>query len=332
MFYFLFKRVIRIALRVYFRKVKIEGLDNIPRESPLLLTSNHQNAFLDALLVGAFIPINLHFLARQDVFTYYTKNILKALKMMPVYRIRDGYSSLRKNNEVFDACTQLFKENGSVLIFPEGNHGEYHYLRPLTKGAPRMALKAQSEMDQALIILPVGINYFDHMGSRSAVLLVFGKPIEVEDYLSIYKDSESKGLITLRDSIARGLKDTLVIPENSDDYEAKSNVIFQVKNERLSFDELRQIGLNREVNPRRNRKRSLARILNPMPFLLIRWVLGNVEDNVFHSSLKFAIGLFAFPLWWATIFTISSIFLGIYIGSLLVLTMIIGLFYSYQEW
>ena len=169
MFYFLFKRIIRVALKIYFKNIRIEGLDRIPKDVPLLVTPNHQNALLDALLVGAFIPVNLHFLARQDVFTPYTRSIFKALKMMPVYRIRDGYSTLKRNDAIFNVCTQRFKEKESVLIFPEGNHGEHHFLRPLTKGAPRIALNAQIEMDHCLMVLPVGLNYFDHHASRSTV-------------------------------------------------------------------------------------------------------------------------------------------------------------------
>ncbi len=37
------------------------------------------------------------------------------------------FQTLLKNHEVFDDCTQLLKENKSLLVFPEADHGEEYY-------------------------------------------------------------------------------------------------------------------------------------------------------------------------------------------------------------
>ena len=328
-FYSCFKILIRFSLQFYFHKIKIEGRENVPKNTPLVITPNHQNAFLDALLVGAFIPISLHFLARQDVFKRWSRPILRSLKMLPVYRIRDGYSSLSKNDTVFETCRDIFSLNGSVLIFAEGNHGRYHYLRPLTKGAARLALQSEAVLDKEMMVLPVGLNYFQHLKANSTVLIKFGKPIPVRTYLDQFNENQAKGLIALRDAIAAGMKKTLVIPEESSDYEEKVQVIFQEKNEDLSFDELRSIHGSEILEPIKSRKYFLAKFLNPVPFLIIRLVIGRVEDVVFHSSLKFGIGLFLFPLWWLVVFCIMFFLTGINIALLMVIVMIFGLYYSY---
>ena len=183
-----------------------------PKNNPLLVTPNHQNAFLDALLVGAFIPRELHFLTRADVFTKRSIPFMKLLNMMPVYRIRDGYSALSRNEAVFDGCRKIFERRESILIFPEGNHGKEYYLRPLTKGAARLALQSQTKLEEPLMILPIGLNYFDHQSANSTVIIRFGKPIVVSDHVDGYEKHQASGLIKMRDTISEGMKNTLLIP------------------------------------------------------------------------------------------------------------------------
>ncbi len=321
----------KLSLRFYFHKVKIEGAESVPKNTPLIVAPNHQNAFLDALLVGAFIPIPLHYLARQDVFNRWTKSILSILQMIPIYRIRDGYSKLSLNDSIFESCFELFRGKESVLIFAEGNHGRYHFLRPLTKGAARLSLQAQSRLSEDLMILPVGLNYFDHQSPKSTVLIKFGEPIPVKDYLEIYEKNQAKGLIDLRDRISDGMKKTLVIADETSDYSERANSIFRNENEGLSFDELKSLEVSKEANNLAKSRRAhfLAWILNPIPMLIINRAIMKFDDVVFHSSLKFGIGIFVFPMWWLTIFLLLLFSTGINIALLAVIVMISGLYYSY---
>ncbi|MEM6643199.1 MAG: 1-acyl-sn-glycerol-3-phosphate acyltransferase [Bacteroidota bacterium] len=319
----------KITLRWYFGSVKIEGLDSVPRDKPLLVTPNHQNAFLDALLTGAYIPIPLHILTRADIFNRWTKPLLSLLNMMPIYRIRDGYAKLSQNDAVFETCKALFRSDKSVLIFAEGNHGEHHYLRPLTKGAARISIFSQQAMQEDLYVLPVGVNYFQHQSSRSGVVLVFGAPVSVREYEKRYEEEGAKGLLAMRDAISDGMKKTLVIPEKIEDYEVLKETIFQEKHIGLSLDELRKIPENTKVEAKRV-KGKIAKVLNPLPFLTIRRVLSGVQDKVFISSAKFATALVAFPVWWLIVFFSVGFAFGFKIALLTVFVMIFGLFYSYS--
>ncbi|WP_370090329.1 1-acyl-sn-glycerol-3-phosphate acyltransferase [Ekhidna sp.] len=331
-FYSFFRVLIKFALRFYFKKIRIEGLENIPRDTPLLITPNHQNALIDPLLVGAFAPIPIHYLTRSDVFKWWLKPLLKRVNMMPIYRIRDGYAKLSLNDQVFSSCKEVFKKNGSVLIFAEGNHGKEYFLRPLTKGAARLALQSEEVLGNGLMVLPVGLNYFDHQKSNSVVLMKFGEPIPVANYLETYKSNSTKGLIEMREGISQGMKEVLVIPEEDTDYETRKEKIFQPKHENLSFKELRNMDVSTVSLEKARRSRHwLAKILNPLPFLIIHTMISRVDDVVFYSTLKFGIGLFAFPLWWLLIFSILSMTVGINIALLAVIVMISGLFYSYQQ-
>lgn len=329
-FYTCFKYFMRFVLKLYFKRIKIEGIENVPRDMPLLVTPNHQNAFLDPVIVGAFIPLTLHFLTRADVFNRWTTPIMKLVNMMPIYRIRDGYSKLSLNDAVFETCKEIFKERKSILIFAEGNHGEHHYLRPLTKGAARIALQSQQEVAEDLMVLPVGINFFDHQSPQSSVLLVFGKPIAIKNYTQNANKQEAIVLNEIREAISEGMKSTLVLPENTEDYEFRRNAIFKEENAHLSFQELRDIEIL-DPKKRKRKKHRIARILNPLPYYLIRKKIAKTEDVVFHSTIKFVQGLIMFPLWWCLIFFLLYFLVGIHIAGLAVGVMIMGLFYSYQS-
>ena len=58
--------VLRVALRVYYRRIEVAGLENVPRDSPVIFVLNHPNALVDpafrrppaGTLPGLFIPGN----------------------------------------------------------------------------------------------------------------------------------------------------------------------------------------------------------------------------------------------------------------------------------
>ena len=100
----------------------------------------------------------------------------------------------------------------------------------------------------------------------------------------------------------------------------------------MIFDELRLIDPAKvEVQKIIQRHHRLAKILNPIPFLIMAHKLSKVEDVVFHSTLKFGIGLIAFPVWWLVVFLLLFWSVGINIAILAVIVMVFGLFYSYQR-
>ena len=97
-----FKIYCRIVLWFYFKKWQVRNAMTIP-DGPVIFVANHQNAFLDAIIIGCSSPRNPWFLTRANVFQKeLVKKILNTFKMTPVYRFRDGFSTLRKNDEVID--------------------------------------------------------------------------------------------------------------------------------------------------------------------------------------------------------------------------------------
>src|SRR5665647_1213680 len=81
---------------VFYRKVIVLGLDNIDPENHLIFAPNHQNALMDALAVLFTHKGQPVFLARADIFKRKAiASFLYFIKILPVYRIRDGFSKLR---------------------------------------------------------------------------------------------------------------------------------------------------------------------------------------------------------------------------------------------
>ncbi len=220
----------KLAVKLFFRRIEINGFDNFPLEGPVLLAPNHQNAFMDALIPTAFAPNAVHFLARSDIFKSAFGNwFFRSIKMMPIYRQRDGLANLAKNDETFEECFEILRKQGTLLIFPEASHLGERRLRPLSKGFARIVFGAMENHDDLDIkILPVGLNYSNYHASQSRMLLNFGEPLAVRDYVAGFKENQAKAMSAMRADLQERLEDAIVHIDRKDAERA-----FDIEMERL---------------------------------------------------------------------------------------------------
>lgn len=214
------KSITSLYHSVYYEEICILNADNIPAEGPVIFTPNHQNALMDALSIIYTTKQQPVFMARADIFKKdIVKKILTFLKIIPVYRIRDGIEALSNNDESFEMAFQVLKNKGAVGIMPEGNHGEQRRLRPLKKGVARLAIQAQELLEgkASVRIIPVGLEFSSYQGFRSNMVVNYGKPIEVSEFLEEYKLNPAKGLQLMRSRLALDLK-SLMINIDTDEY------------------------------------------------------------------------------------------------------------------
>lgn len=150
-------------------------------DGPLLLAANHPNSFLDAVILDILFKKPIWSLARGDVFKkpFYIK-LLTMLKILPVFRTSEGVENLDINYRTFDACKDIFRSKGIVLVFSEGKCINEWHLRPLKKGTARLAIGSWQEGID-LKVLPVGINYSSFRRFGKNVFLNFGNIISKED-------------------------------------------------------------------------------------------------------------------------------------------------------
>jgi 1-acyl-sn-glycerol-3-phosphate acyltransferase len=218
--YALLKEISSFYHSVYYENICIKNVENIPLNEPVIFTPTHQNGLMDALAVIYSTKKQPVFLARADIFTKNTiKKILNFLKIIPVYRIRDGVESLSNNDNSFELAFQVLKNKGAVCIMPEGNHGEQRRLRPLKKGVARLGIQSQELLGSgaSIKIVPVGIEYSDYYNFRSNLLVIFGKPIDIKDYLQEYSENAAKGLQSIRSRLVNDLS-AIMINIDSDNY------------------------------------------------------------------------------------------------------------------
>jgi len=196
---------------IFYRKVVIINYDNVPENKSLIFTPNHQNALMDALGMLFSVKNQLVFMARSDIFKKFA-TILYFLKILPIYRIRDGIDTLKKNQAVFDKTVDVLNTYNGLVILPEGNHAGIRRLRPLKKGFARIAFQTEEtgEVKEGIGIVPVGIDYDDYTHCRSRKIVVFGKPIPVADFLDSYRENPAIGLNLIKNHLAGKMKELII--------------------------------------------------------------------------------------------------------------------------
>src|SRR5664279_495382 len=208
---------------VFYRKVIVLGRENINPDYPVIFAPNHQNALMDALAVLFTNKGQNVFLARADIFKRKSiAAILYFLKILPVYRIRDGFSSLKGNDEIFTKTIDVLKNKNGLVILPEGDHAGFRRLRQLKKGICRVAFQSDEATGFSLKIkiMPVGLEFSNYSRFRQVLTVAYGKPIEVSEYFDSYKVSPERALNELRSRLSDEMKGIMVHIEEDEDYEA----------------------------------------------------------------------------------------------------------------
>jgi len=315
LFYKSLKNYSAAALKFYFCQWQVRQVSPIPR-GPVIFVSNHQNAFLDAVLIACSSVRNPWFLARANVFNKaWAKKVLSWLQMSPVYRFRDGFSTLRKNDEVIDNCVQLLSQHQCILIFGEGNHNDQWFLRPLQKGFARIAIAAEERNNWGLgvNIVPVGIQYESHTEFRSRVLVSFGNPIHVKDIFQSHLNAQ-ENLDRLIQKTSEEIKPLIL---HIDPHQYESRYAFWRSHRQRKHDLVEQLLIDQKVvdeyptasSPEKSSKQEPRAWWNPIriyeyinhfiPRFILRYLLTNkVKDPQFIGSIKFALGMILVPIFY----------------------------------
>jgi 1-acyl-sn-glycerol-3-phosphate acyltransferase len=205
----------------YFKNRVILHSDKLVKKYPVIYCANHQNAFVDALLMALASNRQPASLVRADVFkNKLSAAFLRKVKMRPVYRMRDGFGSLGRNEHTFNECYNYLSKGGTLIVFPEGNHGELKRLRPLKKGTARIALDTLDKLERfdKLYIQPIGLDYSDHPKFRSNMLMNIGDPFEVsKDRFSLKEEERTKEIQQVTKEIKESLQ-PLMYHQKAKDY------------------------------------------------------------------------------------------------------------------
>lgn len=207
----------------YYRKFEVVGLENVPKDKPILIAPNHQNAFIDGALFGYGLTKPVYYLGRSDVFANkFASWMLGGFNILPIYRERDGDDYRQKNEEIFEVFYDNLSKNRAMVIFPEGSHGEFKQIRgPLKKGVFRIAAGAENKYNKELDVhvIPAGIDYEKHSKMGGRLLVQLGEPIRIQEYLSEDKTSQESNFVELVEMLEGRMHD-LMIDIRQDEYYA----------------------------------------------------------------------------------------------------------------
>ncbi len=174
----------------------------------------------------------LHYTARGDFFkSKIAAKLLDFINILPVFRKEEGRELMHKNDETFSYCIEVFKKNGSVIIFSEGISENKYELRPLRKGTARLAFDSWNnpKVGARLKVVPVAIHYSSWLKICPKVNVEFLKNIEKSEFEGI----EEQGILNknFNDKLKSILNEKCITVDKSQDIASQNKVIgFSIKN------------------------------------------------------------------------------------------------------
>ena len=188
--------LVQFGTRCHYNRFDVHGMENLPTDGAYIIAPCHQQALMEPLAVLNFAPKPPVFLARADIFAKpVIRAILTFLKILPVYRIRDGQENLTKNNDIFDHSRDVLLDGYPLCLMAEGRHNDRHHLLPLGKGMFRIAGETQVKLGKhPLFIVPTGIDFDEYERPYSNLVVNIGKPIPVQPFMETYRDNEPVAL------------------------------------------------------------------------------------------------------------------------------------------
>jgi len=157
-------------------KVRAEGLEQIPRDRPLVYASNHSSMF-DIWALAATLPGSVRFVAKEEL----TRVPLLGPAMLAAGHISIDRGRKKQAFEAYARAAQTIRSGFSAVVFPEGTRSRTGELLPFKNAPFGLAIAAQ------VPIVPVYVhNTFEILpkgGFRlhpRPILIRIGEPIPTE--------------------------------------------------------------------------------------------------------------------------------------------------------
>nr|WP_010250151.1 lysophospholipid acyltransferase family protein [Acetivibrio cellulolyticus] len=162
----IFRFFVKIVFSLLYR-VKIVGMENVPKDGALILCANH-NGEMDMFFIGYRLKRLVHYMAKEELF----KNPLLGgfIRWLGAFPVKRGKADV----EAIKTSLKLLENNEILGIFPEGTRMKKKAANSI-RVKPGVALIAQKS---GAPIIPVAV-----MGSYkpfSKIKIVFGKPFSID--------------------------------------------------------------------------------------------------------------------------------------------------------
>jgi 1-acyl-sn-glycerol-3-phosphate acyltransferase len=135
MAYWVVKAVLTPILRFLFR-VRVEGIENVPKDGPCILASNHVS-FSDSIFLPLVLKRRMTFVAKAEYFDDpKTAWFFRAVGQIPIKR--EGGSASQR---ALDSAREVLEDDGLFGIYPEGTRSPDGRLYKGHTGVARLALQ-----------------------------------------------------------------------------------------------------------------------------------------------------------------------------------------------
>lgn len=154
--------------------VKVEGLENEPKEGGVVICSNHISLW-DAPIMGAVMNRQVRFFAKKELFDVpVLKHFMKAMGAFPVDRKSPASAALATRHTI-----ALVGEGEMVGMFPQGTR----HAKKDPKGTPIKNGIGQIAYRTKVKVLPMCIQTKGwKIGFFKRTYVRIGKPIEYEEF------------------------------------------------------------------------------------------------------------------------------------------------------
>ena len=157
-----------------FGDFKVSGKENVPKDVPIILVSNHLS-IIDPPLCASAVGKEPRFLAKKELFKF-PSNVL--LKYYGAFSINRGFTDIK----AFKWSKEQLQGNKSLLVFPEGTRSNDGKLKQGYNGAIILALATES------ILLPVSVtgtenckNFLQFLYPKMKVRITIGNPFTLDN-------------------------------------------------------------------------------------------------------------------------------------------------------
>lgn len=175
--------IMRIYCGIVYR-IKIEGMENLPKEGNTIICSNHVHMLDSISLVIRFKTKRMtRVMAKEELFK--NKIAAWAFRKAGAFPIKRG----KGDTEALEVAKDYINRGDMLLMFPEGTRNGLDKGLKMKKGAAILALSTNS------VIVPIGIK--GNYKPFTKVRIRIGKPITLENYTTGAEELNPREIVDL---------------------------------------------------------------------------------------------------------------------------------------
>lgn len=211
--FYICKWLVWVAMKIAFN-VKMEGKENIPKDTNCIFASNHRtNA--DPPLISCGLKGRHSFMAKEELFENKLFGwLIRNLGAFPVSRGKGDMA-------VLDMAVERLENGSNLMIFPEGTRSKDGKVHRGHSGAAVIAARSGKP------VIPVGIVFGEKLKFRTKIRIKYGEPINPVDYVEVSDTPNPRQLVKLKNRymadiklLAEGEPELEKLPDNGEKEQA----------------------------------------------------------------------------------------------------------------